>query len=126
MKNKIKLGICPFCQRPPVPEIVCHNSIKIDTWCIYCDCGKVSIKDCKSLEEVLSEWNAGAVLDSEQPEQSFTDNSDRVWVWFVDNSYQQLICIRLKDDENFDSESLFHFQTKNQTFRFIELIKIAQ
>jgi hypothetical protein len=48
---------CPFCGRLPEPELFSHNSIKPDSWYIYCDCGKVSIKDCETLEDTLIEWN---------------------------------------------------------------------
>jgi hypothetical protein len=48
---------CPFCGRLPEPELFSHNSIKKDSWFIFCDCGKVSIKDCKTLEDALKEWN---------------------------------------------------------------------
>ena len=48
---------CPFCGRLPEPELFSHNSIKTDSWYIYCDCGKVQIKDCETLEKCLIEWN---------------------------------------------------------------------
>lgn len=52
-----EIKTCPFCNRLPEPELFCHNSIKPDSWYIYCDCGKVKIEDKESLEKVLLEWN---------------------------------------------------------------------
>ena len=48
---------CPFCGRLPEPELFSYNSIKDDSWCIFCDCGKAQVKDCKSLKDCLIKWN---------------------------------------------------------------------
>lgn len=52
-----EIKTCPFCGRLPEPELFSHNSIKQDSWYIFCDCGKVQIQDCETLEECLIEWN---------------------------------------------------------------------
>lgn len=55
-KENDEIKTCPFCGRLPEPELYMHNSTKPDSWYIYCDCGKVHIEDCDTMEESLLEW----------------------------------------------------------------------
>ena len=41
----------------------------------------------------------------------FTDKRDRVWEVFVDYCYYDCICVRLKADRDFNSNTSFHFTT---------------
>lgn len=55
----------------------------------------------------------------------FTDKRNRVWEVFTDRSYFDCICVRLKADRDFNSNTSFHFTTDKQAYEFVELLKIA-
>ena len=41
----------------------------------------------------------------------FIDKRNRVWEVFTDRSYFDCICVRLKADRDFNSNTSFHFTT---------------
>ena len=55
----------------------------------------------------------------------FTDKRNRVWEVFVDYCYYDSVCVRLKADRDFTSDTSFHFDTQQQADQFVELLKIA-
>ena len=55
----------------------------------------------------------------------FIDKSNRVWEVFVDRCYFDCVCVRLKADRDFNSNTSFHFNTQQQAEQFVELLKIA-
>jgi len=55
----------------------------------------------------------------------FIDKRNRVWEVFTDRSYFDCICVRLKADRDFNSNTSFHFTTHKQASEFVELLKIA-
>ena len=55
----------------------------------------------------------------------FTDKRNRVWEVFVDYCYYDCVCVRLKADRDFNSNTSFHFDTQQQADKFVELLKIA-
>ena len=55
----------------------------------------------------------------------FTDKLNRVWEVFVDRFYYDCVCVRLKADRDFNSNTSFHFDTQQQADQFVELLKIA-
>lgn len=48
---------CPFCGNVPEPELFSHNSIKLDSYFIICDCGKAQVRDYENINEAIKEWN---------------------------------------------------------------------
>jgi hypothetical protein len=57
--------------------------------------------------------------------QDFKDKRDREWEWFIDIGYFDQICVRLKSDRSFNSDTNFHFNTSTQASQFVELLKIS-
>ena len=55
----------------------------------------------------------------------FIDKRNRVWEVFTDRSHFDCICVRLKNDRDFNSNTSFHFATDKQAYNFVELLKIA-
>lgn len=55
----------------------------------------------------------------------FKDKRGREWETFVDLSYFDCICVRLKSDRDFNSPTSFHFDTQDQAKQFVELIKLS-
>ena len=55
----------------------------------------------------------------------FTDKRGREWEVFVDHCYYDCVCVRLKADRDFNSNTSFHFDTQQQADQFVELLKIA-
>lgn len=55
----------------------------------------------------------------------FIDKRNRVWEVFTDRSYFDCVCVRLKADRSFNSNTSFHFTTDKQASEFVELLKIA-
>lgn len=55
----------------------------------------------------------------------FTDKRGREWEVFVDSCYYDCVCVRLKADRDFNSNTSFHFNTQHQADQFVELLKIA-
>ena len=55
----------------------------------------------------------------------FKDKRGREWEAFVDVSYFDCICVRLKSDRDFNSPTSFHFVTYEQAKQFVELIKVS-
>ena len=55
----------------------------------------------------------------------FIDKRNRVWEVFTDYCYFDCICVRLKADRDFNSNTSFHFTTDKQASEFVELLKIA-
>ena len=55
----------------------------------------------------------------------FIDKRNRVWEVFVDRCYFDRVCVRLKADRDFNSNTSFHFDTQQQADQFVELLKIA-
>ena len=53
----------------------------------------------------------------------FKDKRGREWETFVDLSYFDYICVRLKSDRDFNSPTSFHFVTQEQAKQFVELLK---
>ena len=60
-----------------------------------------------------------------QNEFVFKDKRGREWEAFVDASYFDCICVRLKSDRDFNSPTSFHFVTHKQAKQFVELIKVS-
>ena len=56
---------------------------------------------------------------------NFTDKRGREWEMFIDRSYFDCICVRLASDEDFNSNTSFHFNTIEQAQQFVELLKQA-
>lgn len=52
-----------------------------------------------------------------------TDNRKRTWECFVDRSFFDMVCVRVKGDRDFNSQLSFHFYTVNQAFDFMKLLK---
>ena len=55
----------------------------------------------------------------------FQDARGRAWEWFIDASYYEMTCVRVKGEREFDSQLSFHFATSELAREFIELLKIA-
>ena len=55
----------------------------------------------------------------------FKDKRGREWEAFVDVTYFDCICVRLKSDRDFNSPTSFHFVTYEQAKQFVELIKVS-
>ena len=55
----------------------------------------------------------------------FTDKRGREWEVFADYCYYDCVCVRLKADIYFNSNTSFHFNTQQQADKFVELLKIA-
>jgi len=55
----------------------------------------------------------------------FKDKRGREWETFVDLSYFDCICVRLKSDRDFNSPTSFHFDTRKQAEQFVELLKVS-
>ena len=55
--------------------------------------------------------------------------TDMVKVCIGDNEVEvplgDLVCVRLKADRDFNSNTAFHFDTQQQADQFVELLKIA-
>ena len=60
-----------------------------------------------------------------QNDMEFKDKRGREWEAFVDTSYFDCICVRLKSDRDFNSPTSFHFVTHKQAMQFVELIKVS-
>jgi len=57
--------------------------------------------------------------------ETFKDNRSREWESFVDISYYDMTCVRIKGDRDFNSETSFHFITSKTAKEFIELLKVS-
>ena len=55
----------------------------------------------------------------------FKDSRGRIWESFTDRSYFDLICVRVKSNREFNSETSFHFMRQSEADQFIELIKVS-
>ena len=55
----------------------------------------------------------------------FIVKRSRVEEVFVDYCYYDCVCVRLKADRDFNSNTSFHFDTQQQADQFVELLKIA-
>lgn len=53
----------------------------------------------------------------------FTDKRNRKWEIFEDLSYYDMICLRCKNDKNFNSQLSFHFYTYDDAYFFAHLLK---
>ena len=50
------------------------------------------------------------------------DKRSRKWEMFYDHSYYGLYCVRLKEDKQFNSQTSFHFESRNMAIDFLELL----
>jgi hypothetical protein len=57
--------------------------------------------------------------------QDFTDKSGRVWEWFVDESYYQMVCVRRKGIKDFNNQQSFHFNSDTQAKQFVSLLSVS-
>ena len=57
--------------------------------------------------------------------EEFKDKRGRTWETFLDISYFDCTCVRLKGERRFDSHLAFHFATSGQAKEFIKLLKEA-
>lgn len=55
----------------------------------------------------------------------FTDKRGRVWEWFVDECYYQMVCVRPKGVKDFNNEMSFHFNTDDLARQFVNLVAIS-
>jgi len=55
----------------------------------------------------------------------FTDKRNRVLISYHHYCYYDCVCVRLKADRDFNSNTSFHFDTQQQADQFVELLKIA-
>ena len=55
----------------------------------------------------------------------FKDNRGIVWEIFGDMSYYDMICVRHKDDKNFNSENSYHFNTYDDAYLFAYLLSTS-
>lgn len=59
------------------------------------------------------------------PFNDFNDKRGRPWEWFVDVSYYDMICVRVKGERDFNSPLSFHFNTVDQAQQLVELLVIS-
>ena len=52
-----------------------------------------------------------------------TDKRGRTWELFHDISYYGMYCVRFINDRKFNSQTSFHFMTKNEAEIFIKLLE---
>ena len=52
-----------------------------------------------------------------------TDKRGRTWELFHDISYYGMYCVRFINDRKFNSQTSFHFITKNEAEIFIKLLE---
>lgn len=57
--------------------------------------------------------------------QEFVDKRSRKWEYFIDYSYYNMTCVRLKSETDFNSNTSYHFDTYKQAMEFVELLKIS-
>lgn len=55
--------------------------------------------------------------------QDFEDKRGRTWEWFIDASYYDMPCVRVKGERDFNSQLSFHFDTADNARKFVELLK---
>lgn len=55
----------------------------------------------------------------------FIDRRKRTWEYFIDKSYYDMTCVRIKGETDFNSQLSFHFDTYKQAMEFVELLKIS-
>jgi hypothetical protein len=53
----------------------------------------------------------------------FQDRRGRTWEWFIDQSYYDMTCVRVKGEKDFNSQLSFHFNTCKKAQQFVELLK---
>lgn len=53
------------------------------------------------------------------------DKRKREWEMFSDISYFDMICVRVKDDRDFNSPTSFHFTTREKANAFMDLIEVS-
>jgi hypothetical protein len=62
-------------------------------------------------------WKVGIL-----PFKDFEDMRGREWEWFVDDCYYHMICVRLKNDRDFNSPTSFHFTGMDEAKEFCSLL----
>jgi hypothetical protein len=55
----------------------------------------------------------------------FKDKRGREWETFIDPRSFDVFCVRVKEDRDFNSLTLFRFYTEDQALQFIELLKLS-
>jgi len=55
----------------------------------------------------------------------FIDKRKRIWEYFIDKSYYDMTCVRIKNETDFNSQLSFHFDTYKQAMEFVELLKTS-
>ncbi len=120
--NKIKENLCIHDKRNPYYDFENDERILKDGEKCFCDnCfnGRHKLAD-----EILKLIEIQKFQDSKMGDAiEFKDKRHRIWEVFCDESYYQLICVRLKDDTTFNSATSFHFDSTIDANIFIDLLK---
>jgi len=56
----------------------------------------------------------------------FKDKRGREWEVFIDACYFDMVCVRVKEDRDFNSPTSFHFNTMAEASQFADVLKKAR
>jgi len=55
---------CPFCGDLPEIKLYTHNSVKPDSWYVWCNCGMAQAEDYAIKNEAIVVWDTRTVTTS--------------------------------------------------------------
>lgn len=120
--NKIKENLCIHDKRNPDYDFENDERILSDGKKCFCDnCFNGRHKLADELIKLIEIQKIQDLKMSDVIE--FKDKRCRIWEAFYDESYYDLICVRLNDDKSFNSGPSFHFDNATDANMLIGLLK---